>query len=186
MKHITITIPDEMDKYIMDKTLIDGIIDPLEQFKRDAFILQPYVYIGKLTFDDACKILKTSPEILSSVYKEYNLPIELEPRDKIYSITSLRRIAKNIFDKVGYVKKAYLYGSYAKGTATKRSNINIVVELNKYIGKEILNLDSEFEKATCKDTMVFSLEELAPEVLESIKKEFVPLYEFGMSDPIGW
>ena len=180
MRKIEITIPDGMYRFLYDGR------DFLDIYERDALILQPYIYTGEITFDEACEILNTSKELLSNFYKIKNLPIYLDPRDKIYSVTALRYIARDIFEKKEYVEKAYLYGSYAKNTATKNSDINIIVELNKDIGKEILDLSSEFEEATCKDTIIYSSKDLAPEVLEIIKKEFVPLYEKGMVAIIGW
>lgn len=52
-------------------------------------------------------------------------------RDKkpLYTIYEIKKVLKPIFDK-HKVKKAILFGSYVKGTADTRSDIDLVVETN--------------------------------------------------------
>lgn len=47
----------------------------------------------------------------------------------IYSIAEIKETLRPIFDKFS-VKKAILFGSYVKGTADTRSDVDILVETN--------------------------------------------------------
>ncbi len=47
--------------------------------------------------------------------------------DKIYSIPELKAILSPVFSEHG-VKQAVLFGSYAKGLATPRSDVDLVVD----------------------------------------------------------
>ena len=49
------------------------------------------------------------------------------PRDQVYSIAQLRSLFLPTFQEYG-VKKAVLFGSYANGTATARSDIDLFVD----------------------------------------------------------
>lgn len=78
--------------------------------------------------------------LTSDAYDKLNLGSESDPdtldrymlnRDskKLYSIYELKSVLSPIFKK-HKVKKAILFGSYVKGTADTRSDIDIVVETN--------------------------------------------------------
>lgn len=75
---------------------------------------------------NASKILETRHENNEPGFFEY-----IADRDskKLYSIAELKQILSPIFEK-HKVKKATLFGSYVKGTADTRSDIDIVVETN--------------------------------------------------------
>lgn len=47
--------------------------------------------------------------------------------DKVYTIPELKTILSPVFAKHG-VKRAVLFGSYAKGAATSRSDVDLVVD----------------------------------------------------------
>ena len=44
---------------------------------------------------------------------------------KIYTINEISKIAKPVFEKYN-IEKAYIFGSYARGEATKNSDIDIM------------------------------------------------------------
>lgn len=64
--------------------------------------------------------------------------------------TSIRRTLEkelpHLRDKYG-VKRVALYGSFAKGTQTATSDVDILVQLEKPIGLEFVELASYLEKA---------------------------------------
>lgn len=78
------------------------------------------------------------PVIENSV-SESNLFEYIKDRDqkKLYSIYELKQVLTPIFKKYK-VKKAILFGSYVKGTADTRSDIDLVIDTNltglKYYG----------------------------------------------------
>lgn len=47
--------------------------------------------------------------------------------EKVYSIPELKQILTPVFDSYG-VKEAVLFGSYAKGSATPNSDVDLVVD----------------------------------------------------------
>lgn len=67
----------------------------------------------------------------NSVINEPNLFEYIADRDnkEIYSIAELKQVLSPIFKK-HKVKKAILFGSYVKGTADTRSDVDLVVETN--------------------------------------------------------
>ena len=46
---------------------------------------------------------------------------------EIYTLPQLKRVLTPVFDAYG-VRKAILFGSYAKGTATEKSDIDLLVD----------------------------------------------------------
>ena len=52
--------------------------------------------------------------------------LNLKQSSKIYSIEEIKNIARQIFSKYNF-EKVYLFGSYARGEATKLSDIDIMV-----------------------------------------------------------
>ena len=74
---------------------------------------------------------------------------------KIYTINEISKIAKPVFEKYN-IEKAYIFGSYARGEATKNSDIDIMTVGEKnnsetYGGlfedlKEVLNKEIDIIK----------------------------------------
>jgi len=66
----------------------------------------------------------------------------LSQRDIEYRLTELKPILKEKFfvDRIGY------FGSYADGTATENSDLDILVEFNKPLGWEFFDLATLLEK----------------------------------------
>jgi len=62
---------------------------------------------------------------IKNEYSDLKL-LNLKQSNKIYSIDEIRNIAKQIFSKYNF-EKVYLFGSYARGEATKLSDIDIMV-----------------------------------------------------------
>ena len=49
---------------------------------------------------------------------------------EIYTLPQLKRVLTPVFDAYG-VRKAILFGSYAKGTATEKSDIDLLVQASR-------------------------------------------------------
>ena len=60
-----------------------------------------------------------------SEYSDLKL-LNLKQSSKIYSIEEIKNITRQIFSKYNF-EKVYLFGSYARGEATKLSDIDIMV-----------------------------------------------------------
>jgi len=55
---------------------------------------------------------------------------EVKMTKKIYTIEKIKLLTQDIFKKHG-IEKAYLFGSYARGEATKNSDIDIMIRKGK-------------------------------------------------------
>lgn len=126
-----------------------------------------YDSLNKTVYDFKANDYQVSESsLLKDIYKRDNKPL--------YSIFELKNTLEPIFKK-HKVKKAILFGSYVKGTADTRSDIDIVVETNltgldfygllgdvtdslrfpvDLINKKSIKKNSEFEKEISKTGVV--------------------------------
>lgn len=58
----------------------------------------------------------------------------------IYTIEQIKNKSKEVFDNQDFVKRAYLFGSYARGEATEKSDIDFMIVLNRTVGMEFFGL----------------------------------------------
>lgn len=86
--------------------------------------------------------------------------------DKVYSIEEIRAILKPVFEN-NNIKKAILFGSYAKGYADKNSDVDLVVE-SCLKGLKFIGLIEDIHEALDKDVDVYDVTHIKPgSVLES-------------------
>ena len=78
--------------------------------------------------------------------------LNIRKSNKIYSIDEIKKLSKEIFDKYK-VNKVYLFGSYSRGEATSKSDIDIMI-----VGGNINTLEM--------------LSKFALELVKLFKKEF--------------
>jgi len=79
---------------------------------------------------------------------------------KIYSIDEIKEKTKDVFEKYR-IKKAYVFGSYARGEATQKSDIDIEIVRRGSDIKSLLNLadfEEDLEKALDKCVDVITQE----------------------------
>lgn len=84
--------------------------------------------------------------------------------DKIYSIEEIQKIVEPIAKRHG-VHKVYLFGSYARGEATEKSDIDLRIESGKI--KSLFGLGglyAELEEALAKPLDIVTSEALAHRV----------------------
>ena len=73
-------------------------------------------------------------EIISKREKYSNLELlEIKKSNNIYTIEEIRKKLYNIFEKYD-VKKAYIFGSYARNSATKDSDVDILISRGNFKG----------------------------------------------------
>lgn len=61
------------------------------------------------------------------IYNKLKEMKESESRNVVYSIRQIRNGCKEVFSQYPEVECAYLFGSYARGEATSKSDIDIIV-----------------------------------------------------------
>ncbi|MCL2574304.1 MAG: nucleotidyltransferase domain-containing protein [Defluviitaleaceae bacterium] len=80
------------------------------------------------------EILKDRAEGRATKYKEQLVEIGASVSgDNVYSIEEIKQKLTPIFDDKG-VKKAILFGSYAKGEASEDSDIDLAIEVEEWVG----------------------------------------------------
>jgi len=99
--------------------------------------------------------------------------------DKIYNFEEIKSILLPIF-MASAVRQAVLFGSYAKGQATDKSDIDIVIDSNG----ELLNINfygllDEITERLNKNIDLFEISEIKQNstIYEAIQSEGVLLYE---------
>lgn len=99
--------------------------------------------------------------------------------EKIYTIDELRNILKEILKNFS-VKKAIIFGSYAKNTQTSKSDIDLVIDsdgtlLNIYF----YGLLEELVEKLKKNIDLFEISEIQKDsrIYNDIQKEGVVVYE---------
>ncbi len=96
---------------------------------------------------------------------------------QIYSIPEIRKILIPIFNKYE-IKKAILFGSYGKETATESSDVDLLVD-SGLRGLKFLGLSEAIREALNKEVDVFDTTHIEPHSLidREIQNTGVLLYE---------
>lgn len=94
----------------------------------------------------------------------------------IYTIEQIKNKSKEVFDNQDFVKEAYLLGSYARGEATEKSDIDFMIVLNRAVGMEFFGLYHFLQKEFQKDVDVLTEKEAYDIMPESIERDKVKIY----------
>ncbi len=96
--------------------------------------------------------------------------------DKIYSIKEIKDIVSPIAKKYG-VERVYLFGSYARGEATDKSDLDLRIDKGALKGLFMLGaMYSDLEESFDKKLDLLTTASLDKEFLSRIKNEEVLLY----------
>lgn len=99
--------------------------------------------------------------------------------EKVYSIEEIKDILKNILNNMP-VYSVILFGSYAKNTADKYSDLDIVIDTKETLmGFKLFSLITKIEEAFNKQVDAFEKAEIIEnsKIDEEIKKTGVIVYE---------
>lgn len=89
--------------------------------------------------------------------------------NKIYTFEEIQKITKPIFEKYR-IKKAYLFGSYARGEAKTNSDIMIIKEDSNIITLlNLIELEDELEKVLNKKIDIVIEETYTKEIMNENK-----------------
>ena len=94
----------------------------------------------------------------------------------IYTIEQIKNKSKEVFDNQDFVKEAYLFGAYARGEATEKSDIDFMIVLNRTVGMEFFGLYHFLQKEFQKDVDVLTEKEAYDIMHESIERDKVKIY----------
>lgn len=99
--------------------------------------------------------------------------------EKVYSIDELRSILKEVFNNFA-VKKAILFGSYAKNTPTAKSDIDLVIDSEgKLLNIYFYGLLEDLVQKLQKNVDLFEITEIQKDsqIYNDILNEGVVIYE---------
>ena len=97
--------------------------------------------------------------------------------DKVYTIPELKTILSPVFAEHG-VKRAVLFGSYAKGTATEKSDIDLLVD-SRLRGLRFVGLLDDVQRTVGKSVDLFDVThiEAGSRIDREIQQTGVTVYE---------
>ena len=99
--------------------------------------------------------------------------------DKVLTLTDIRRAVKPLAEKY-HIGEVYLFGSYAKGTATERSDVDLLVSTD-VSGLKFYGLAERLREALKKNIDLINVEQLSDnmDLLNEIMKEGIRIYVQG-------
>ena len=113
------------------------------------------------------------------ILKKLNEMGVMDGTNFITSIRAIKIVVRQIFKEMyPEIECAYLYGSYARGEATGKSDIDILVVLNKPMGIKFFSIADELEKSLHKQVDIQPYEQLLenPSMLKDILVEGIKIY----------
>ena len=92
--------------------------------------------------------------------------------DKVYSVSQLKSALFPLFQDYG-VRKAVLFGSYGKGTATEKSDVDLLVD------SSLRGLLDDIQRTLGKEVDLFDVSHIQPDSLidREIRQTGVTIYE---------
>lgn len=90
-------------------------------------------------------------------------------------IEAIKKIAMPILKAYG-VKKAAVFGSFARKEANEHSDIDFLVELPAGMGLDVVKLEQELEKALGRKIDLVSYKYIDPYIKERVLKESISIY----------
>lgn len=95
----------------------------------------------------------------------------------VYTVLQLQDVLAPVFERNG-VKKAILFGSYGKGSATEKSDIDLLVD-SGLKGLRFVGFQDEVQRALGKDVDLFDVSHIEPDsqIDREIQATGVMVYE---------
>lgn len=93
------------------------------------------------------------------------------------TITDIKNRITPICQKYG-IQSLYLFGSYARGEATAKSDVDLRVNLgNKLRGLAVAGFYADIEDVLSCDIDIMTTKQLSPRFLKAIEKDEIQLYK---------
>ncbi len=101
----------------------------------------------------------------------------MEIKDKIIKIEDIEKRSRHIFESLDFVEEAYLFGSYARGEATPKSDIDFMIVLNRKVGLDFFGLYHFLSEEFDKNVDVITEKEALEIMPKSIERDKIKIYE---------
>lgn len=92
-------------------------------------------------------------------------------------VEQIRRRSKSIFERNHFVKRAFLFGSYARHEEKPESDIDFLVETEGEVGLDFFGLYDYLQEEFGKNIDVLTKEEADRIMKKNIEKDKVVIYE---------
>ena len=115
----------------------------------------------------------------NEIYRKLDEMGVIDGSNYIPNVRYIKYVCREVFStKYPQVECAYLYGSYARGEATGKSDIDILIILKEPMGLKFYSIASELEKQLHKDVDVQSYETIVDNaaMLRDILTEGIKIY----------
>ncbi len=126
------------------------------------------------------KVYHSSDEIIHLLKAIVNKEVSIVPNEKseVINKAKLIEMLKEYF-KNKPIQKAYLFGSYARGEANGKSDIDILVELDysSKIGTQFFRMTDDLQELFGKKVDLLSSEAVTENIKDQVWKERVLVYE---------
>ena len=124
------------------------------------------------TYEETNTVNTTLQKLIAEIEELYN------PNKIVYNVKTIKNICKSIFIKNPEVECAYLYGSYARGEATGKSDIDILVVCHG-MGLKFFGMAADLEEALHKEVDLQTHEQVGDnaDFLENILVEGIKIYD---------
>jgi hypothetical protein len=134
----------------------------VKSIRNDKKFMKQRIYIGKNLSKDELEI------------KELEADNKLNPEKKL---NTLKKLIPKIIEvlKKNNVKKAGIFGSYARGEEKKDSDIDILIEYPKGIGFGFAGIEIQLTKALKKKVDLVSYNGLSPYLRENILNQEIKI-----------
>lgn len=95
----------------------------------------------------------------------------------VYTVPQLSAVLSPVFDRYG-VRRAVLFGSYGKGTATEKSDVDLLVDSGLH-GFRFIGLLNDVQHAVGKEVDLFDVTHIqaGSKIEQEIRSTGVTLYE---------
>ena len=124
------------------------------------------------TYEETNIVNTTLDKLLEQIEELYN------PDNIVYNVKTIKNICRTIFVHYPGVECAYLYGSYARGEATGKSDIDILVVCHG-MGLKFFSMSADLEDALHKEVDLQTHEQIGDnaDFLENILVEGIKIYD---------
>lgn len=123
------------------------------------------------TYEETNTVNTTSNELIKKMEQLS------DSKEYVYSVSSIQKICKSVFIKNPEVECAYLYGSYARGEATDKSDIDILVVCHG-MGLKFFEMASDLEESLNKKVDIQTHDQIGNNIdfLENILVDGIKIY----------